>query len=108
MADGTFETIKTQFQRHTWSPKKYTDQAIKDAIVALPPTSSPFRKYKYAGDRNWESMRPGEFQMIDKDRNITNELDKCAAIIFKGEDADGNRAVRDENRISYQSFVAVR
>ena len=40
-------------------------------------------------------MRPGEFQMLDKDQNITNELDKCQAIIFKGEDADGNRAVRD-------------
>ena len=49
-------------------------------------------------------MRPGEFQMLDKDQNITNELDKCQAIIFKGEDADGNRAVRDENRISYSNW----
>ena len=65
---------------------------------------STCRKFKYAGDRSWASMRPGEFQLLDKDTNITNELDKCAAIIFKGEDADGNRAVRDENRISYQSF----
>ena len=65
---------------------------------------STCRKFKYAGDRSWGNMRPGEFQLLDKDRNITNELDKCSAIIFKGEDADGNRAVRDENRISYQSF----
>ena len=91
----------TAFKDNELVTKAYTDQAIKDAVADAPPTSSPFRKYKYAGDRTWGNMRPGEFQLLDKDTNITNELDKCAAIIFKGEDADGNRA---ENRISYQSF----
>ena len=104
LSDGTFETVKTSFSDTHLVTKKYTDQAIKDAVADAPTPSSPFRKFKYAGDRSWGNMRPGEFQMLDKDQNITNELDKCQAIIFKGEDADGNRAVRDENRISYQSW----
>ena len=83
-------------------------KALEAELAKLPdppePAPSPFRKFKYAGDRSWGNMRPGEFQMLDKDQNITNELDKCQAIIFKGEDADGNRAVRDENRISYSSW----
>ena len=77
------------------------EEYVAEEIGKLPepsPTTSPFRKFKYAGDRVWANMRPGEFQMLDKDQNITSELDKCQAIIFKGEDADGNRAVRDEKR----------
>ena len=42
--------------------------------------------------------------MLDKSQNITSELDKCQAIIFKGEDAAGIAAVRDENVISYSSW----
>ena len=83
------------------------EEYVAEEIGKLPepsPTTSPFRKFKYAGDRVWANMRPGEFQMLDKDQNITSELDKCQAIIFKGEDADGNRAVRDENAISYSSW----
>ena len=104
----------TNFKDNELVTKGYTDGAIKDAVeniefpepepAPLPEIPSPFRKFKYAGDRTWGNMRPGEFQMLDKDQNITSELDNCKAIIFKGEDADGNRAVRDENRVSYRSW----
>ena len=84
----------TAFKDNELVTKAYTDQAIKDAVADAPPTSSPFRKYKYAGDRTWGNMRPGEFQLLEQGPDITNELDKCAAIIFKGEDADGMSRAR--------------
>ena len=63
-----------------------------------------FRKYKFA-NKGFLDLRPGEFCLIDAKNASTNELDLARGVCFSAVDADGNRAVRDEDAISYRTTL---
>ena len=102
MADGTFETIKTSFNDTHPVTKKYTDQAIKDAIGDAIANVQPVPQIQHAGDRTGRACVLGEFQMIDKDRNITTNW---TSVAIKGEDADGNAVMKTAFRIKASAAV---
>ena len=82
---------------------KHQINALGDSVGGEQNTGS-FRKYKFA-NKGFLDLRPGEFCFIDAKNASTNELDLVRGVCFSAVDADGNRAVRDENAISYRTTL---
>ena len=80
---------------------------VKHAINALGDSvgeeqdAHGFRKLRFARDKDWNNLRPGEFGLMDKDNNYVAQWSKCDQVFFSAIDTDGNRLVNDENVKDY-------
>lgn len=94
----------TAFKDNELITKAYTDNAIKTAVEGID-VPSPFRQLRFARDKDWNNLRPGEFGLMDKSNNNVAQWSGVYQIYFLGVDTDGNRLIRDENMKSWSSFV---
>ena len=65
--------------------------------------SSSFRKLRFARDKDWNNLRPGEFGLMDDSNNFVGQWSKAYSIFFSAIDVDGNRLVQDQNDKDYVS-----
>ena len=105
MSDGTFETVKTSFNDTHLVTKKYVDQAIKDALADTPAAPNPLRKLRFARDKDWNNIRPGEFGLMNDSNGYVGKWSEARQIYFLNVDSDGNRLMRNENAQDFNSYL---
>lgn len=89
----------TNFKDDELVTKKYVD----DTIPEIPEIPTSFRKLRFARDKDWNNLRPGEFGLMDKDNGFVGKWSEAYSIFFNGVDVDGNRLVKDDNVQDYVS-----
>ena len=83
---------------------KHQINALGDSLQGdqIPSTC---RKLRFARDKDWNNIRPGEFGLMDKNNNYVGKWSEASQIFFTGADSDGNRLIKDENMKDWQSYL---
>ena len=83
-------------------------KALEAELAKLPtpePTPSPLKKLRFARDKDWNSLRPGEFGLMNDSNSFVGKWSEARQIYFLNVDSDGNRLMRNENAQDFNSYL---
>ena len=65
----------------------------------------PVPQVKFARDKDWNNLRPGEFGMMNDSNGYVVKWSEARQIYFLNVDSDGNRLMRNENAQDFNSYL---
>ena len=89
----------TNFKDNELVTKAYVDGAIG------PSAPSPLKKLRFARDKDWNNLRPGEFGLMNESNGYVGKWSEARQIYFLNVDSDGNRLMPNENAVDFNSYL---
>ena len=77
-----------------YATKEYVDSAL-----------SPLKKLRFARDKDWNNLRPGEFGLMNDSNGFVGKWSEARQIYFLNVDSDGNRLMPNENAADFNSYL---